>query len=121
MQAGGRRFDPDQLHQDIWWVRAAAAQGGCGAGLLRPKAAFRAGTCSGKERKPLAPGAYQDIRDRGSGRVTPPDWSGFRAGIFCSGKERKLAATGAYQDIRDRDASAVRRRRNKKDQAETGL
>ena len=45
----------------------------------------------------------------------------FRAGIFCSGKERKLAATGAYQDIRDRDASAAQRRRNKKDQAETGL
>ena len=51
LQAGGRRFDPDQLHQCIWWG------GGTGA---RIASAMRheQGSCA------LGKGAYQVVRDR---------------------------------------------------------
>ena len=69
MQAGGRRFDPDQLHQ----VSGGGGEDGGGQkarrmhglSVLWPEVAFRAGIfVSGKERKLAATGVYPDIHDR---------------------------------------------------------
>ena len=68
LQAGGRRFDPDQLHQLLvegeGWRRPGRERMP-GLSVLWPGAAFRAGIfVSGKERKLAATGVYSDIHDR---------------------------------------------------------
>ena len=105
MQAGGRRFDPDQLHQLL-------VEGGDGSGAQAQ--AMQTG-------RMWPEGAVPGHITRYVPWCADAAESVFRAGIFVSGKERKLAATGVYLDIHDRDASAARHSRKQKDQAETGL
>ena len=80
MQAGGRRFDPDQLHQNL-------VEGGDGSGAQAQ--AMQAG-------RMWPEGAVPGYITRYVPWCADAAESVFRAGIFCSGKEGEPLTQGVY-------------------------